>query len=91
MKKHVVTRTTGLAIALVALTLPTAAWAHGAEVDGVPLHIGNEYGSCYFDLHSELTKGNCVRSQRREASSRSFEPCRLPTCWANTSSISRSR
>jgi hypothetical protein len=38
------------------LVPPTAAWAHGAEADGVPLHIGNDYGSCYFDLHPELTK-----------------------------------
>jgi hypothetical protein len=46
----------GLAMALGALALPNAAWAHGAEADGVPLHVGHDYGSCYFDLHAELTK-----------------------------------
>lgn len=55
MKKRIIKWITGLALTQAALAPPTLAWAHGAEEDGVPLHLGSEYGSCYFDLHPELT------------------------------------
>ncbi|PKN54113.1 MAG: hypothetical protein CVU56_28280 [Deltaproteobacteria bacterium HGW-Deltaproteobacteria-14] len=55
MTTRIIRRTVGLALALGALTLPSRAWAHGAEHDDVTLHLGDDYGSCYFDLHSDLT------------------------------------
>jgi hypothetical protein len=36
------------------IAVPAAASAHGGR--DIDLHVGGAYGSCYFDLHSELTK-----------------------------------
>src|SRR5262245_59777409 len=54
----------GLATAAIALLAPVrAAFAHGADPQ---LHVGNEYESCYLDLHPELTQSE-FRQFAREA------------------------
>lgn len=55
MNTQHLTWTLCLALLLGALTVSPTAWAHGAEHDAVPLHVGDAHGSCYFDLHPELT------------------------------------
>ena len=41
---------------VIALSIPAGAWAHSAAPGEhrVDLHVGNDYDSCYFDLHPEL-------------------------------------
>jgi hypothetical protein len=49
--------------AILALSMPTAA-AH-AESEGVALHVGYDYDSCYIDLHPELTQDQFGRFARK--------------------------
>lgn len=61
MKTRIIKWILGLALIQTTLFPATLAWAHGAETGDVPLHLGDQYGSCYFDLHSDLTRSQFRR------------------------------